>query len=67
MVTDRALGILGWLRNNVVQGVESLSDARAFVRTLRSLSDQERLFLECALMNRVQMDEFHAVLAERKR
>jgi len=66
MVTNRALGILGWLRNNVVQGVENLADARAFVRNLTSLTDQERLFLECALMNRAQLDEFHAALAERK-
>ena len=67
MVTDRALGILGWLRNNVVRGVETLPDARAFVRNLTSLTDQERLFLECALMNRVRMDEFYTVLADRKR
>ena len=63
MVTKRARNLLGFLRDNVEQEVETIRDARKFVRQIEEcLSEYERLFLGCALQSRVQMREFCSAL-----
>ena len=59
MVTKRAYNMLGFVESNIRQKVETLEDARRFVRRMgKDLSEPERLFLELALQSRNQLREF---------
>jgi len=63
MVTKRARNLLGFLRTNVEQDLETIRDARKFVRQVEDyLSETERLFLGCALRSRAQLREFGAAI-----
>ena len=59
MVTKRAYNMLGFVESNIRQKVETLEDARRFVRRMgKDLSESERLFLELALQSRNHLREF---------
>jgi hypothetical protein len=63
MVTRRAQKMLGFMHNNIEQKVETLEDARRFLRRVgRDLSETERLFLSLALQSRNQLREFRSTL-----
>ena len=54
MPTARARLILDFLFANVDEGLETIEDARRFVKRL-DLEPKERLFLEVALRDHMQM------------
>jgi hypothetical protein len=62
MASYRSRRILQYLHGNVTKGVESLSDARSFVRLLDALDYRERLFLECALVDRAYLRQFRSAI-----
>jgi len=66
MITIRARNIFLFLRNNIVNGVESLRDARRFVARLDELKDEERIFLDTALSNESNMEDFYIALTRSK-
>ncbi len=57
--------ILAHLRSNINAGLESLEDARGFVKLMDGLTDDERLLLEVALLDTESTEAFHAFLAAR--
>lgn len=63
MITHCAFSILNWVRGNVARGEETLGEVRTFVHGLEGLTDEEHLFLDCALRSRSALDEFHATFA----
>ena len=65
MVTDRARNVLAFLKKNVESDVETMKDARRFVRDLEELSDGERLFLDCALKDMGSMAQFGTAFTRR--
>jgi hypothetical protein len=59
LVTKLACNMLEFVRDNVKQKTESLTEARKFVRHVEGhLSDTERLFLDCALHSRAHLQAF---------
>jgi len=63
MYSATALNLLRFVGGNVVRGIESFEEARAFAELVAvDLSRDDRFFLECALADREQMEEFHQAL-----
>lgn len=65
MVTDRARNVLAFLKKNVENEVETMKEARRFVRGLQELTEGERLFLDCALKDMGSMAQFEAAISKR--
>lgn len=61
MPTHLACNVLGFLWNNINQGLDSIEDARRYVakRLKKDLTLEERVFLEVALYDHHQLKEFH--------
>ncbi len=59
MTTPRACATLEFLGNNIESRIDTIQEARKFVRDLK-LTDVERLFLECAFRNQSQMKAFYS-------
>jgi hypothetical protein len=59
MVSSRARNVLDFVKRNTEDRVESLANARVLLRHLGNLSDREKLFLECALRDKVSLRRFH--------
>ena len=66
MVTARARNIFLFLRSNIIDCVQTEHAARRFVRRLRGLTEEERLFLDTALMNKANIKDFYAALKHKK-
>ena len=62
MYSKSARNILAFVWGNVVNNVETLDEARGFVATVsEDLGESDRVFLECALEDREQLEEFYNV------
>jgi len=59
-MTSRAYNVLSFLADNIRRKVETLREARSFVRRLGDLTEEEKLFLLCALRNPSQTGDFLA-------
>jgi len=62
-MTSRAYNVLSFLADNIRKKVETLREARGFVRGLGDLTEGEKLFLLCALRNPAQLGDFQACFA----
>ncbi len=58
MITGRARRILKFVKHNSEGRVESLANARTLIRQLGNLTGRERLFLECATLDRRTLRRF---------
>ncbi len=66
MSTQRVRSMLQLIRENVESGAETIEKARAFVARISTLSPMEREFLDMALRDRTQLDEFCAKFPARE-
>ena len=62
MPSEVALQMLAFLGNSVESGLETIQEARRFVRRIEGLREEDRCFLECALRDKADMEDFHAAL-----
>jgi hypothetical protein len=66
MVTPRARSLLTFLHKNIIeQEIETMGEARRFVRRLDGLTEGERLFLNCALLDPRDLKKFGEIFGER--
>ncbi len=59
MVSQLANTILAFLRDNISEGIEEIENAREFVLGLEGVTDEERMFLELALVDREALEAFY--------
>ncbi len=64
MATRCVYNVLAFLRDNVRDGLESLEDARSFVKQLDGLTRDELLYLEISLLDSDHLECFYASLCE---
>lgn len=68
MISEPARNLLSYLKRNIDTGLETIQEARRSVRSMGpSLSNTERLFLECALSSQAHLRRFESAFGPQDR